>query len=101
MKLFFEWDEEKLKLNIEKHNINFTDAAEIFYDNNVVINIDNRCEYKTPNGEKETRFIAYGMTNKGLKLRVAFTLRKQNFRIITAFRVRNKEWSKYYGTNKD
>ena len=100
VRMFFEWDAEKLKLNIEKHNVDFTDAAEIFYDNNVVIIIDNRCEYKTSDGKLEIRFIAYGMTTKRVKLRVAFTLRDQNCRIITAFRVGNKEWRKYYGINK-
>jgi uncharacterized DUF497 family protein len=98
--MIFEWDEEKRRKNIEKHNVDFIDAKEIFYDNNLVIIIDNRREYKTFDEKTETRFIAYGMTSKNLKLRVVFTLRGQNYRIITAFRVGIKEWRKCYGVNK-
>ena len=32
----FEWDDEKAKLNVKKHEIYFEDAALVFFDNNAI-----------------------------------------------------------------
>jgi len=54
--------------------------------------LDERADYG------EERFNAYGLS-KGRKIRVCFTIRGDKVRIITMFKVHNKEWSKYYEQN--
>ena len=36
----FEWDEEKEQKNISKHHIDFTMAAKVFFDENVIVRYD-------------------------------------------------------------
>jgi uncharacterized DUF497 family protein len=51
---YFEWDETKREINPEKHEIDFIDAIEIFYD-------QDRIEFEsTRSGEKRVQTI--GMT---------------------------------------
>ena len=86
----FEWDEEKRLRNIFEHGLDFVEAATVFDDPNVSIFPDVRKDYG------EERFNAYGMSN-GRRMRVCFTMRGINIiRVISMFKVRVKEWNKYY-----
>lgn len=88
--LEFEWDEEKNKLNQEKHKIDFSDAVDIFND-------EDRIQYTTSkNGEK--RFLTIGKAFQAL-ITVVFTTRELVIRIISARRSR-KEERRDYLTNK-
>ena len=92
MKIVFEWDEEKRQNNIEKHGVDFPDAADVFEDPEVSILPDLREDYG------EDRFNAYGFSN-GRKMRVCFTLRNDKIRVITMFKANERDWRKYYGKN--
>ena len=83
----FEWDGEKNKTNIEKHGIDFVDAALVF-DNLVLEKEDTRSDY----GEK--RFIGIGNVNN-IEISIVYTKRKNNIRIISARRARKDERQKY------
>ena len=85
--IIFEWDEEKRARNIEFHGIDFVDAIDVFSDPNMRLYLDERRDYG------EDRFNAYGLS-KNRRLRVCFTLRDERIRIITIFRVHEKEWNK-------
>lgn len=83
----FEWDDEKNKKNIEKHGIDFADAALVF-DKSVLEWEDARSDY----GEK--RFIGIGCLNN-IEISIAYTKRRNNIRIISARRARKDERQKY------
>ncbi len=86
----FEWDEEKNKLNQQKHKIPFEDAIDVFND-------EDRIQYaSTRNGEQ--RFLTVGKAFQAL-ISVVYTTRKLAIRIISARRSR-KEERRAYLTNK-
>jgi len=91
-KIILEWDEEKRKHNIAERGIDFADAVDVLTDPNMSLYLDDRADYG------EDRFNAYGLS-KGRKIRICFTLRDGKYRVITMFKVHDKEWSKYYEQN--
>ncbi len=82
----FEWDENKRKINIAKHSIDFADANE-FFRNNPVIFPDTRGDY----GEK--RYIAMGPL-EGRVMVAVFAMRKNIVRIISMRKANKKERSR-------
>ena len=52
----FEWDENKNKINIQKHGISFEEARTVFYDTEAIV-IDDPKQKK-----KEERFIILGIS---------------------------------------
>lgn len=76
-KTIFEWDENKNKLNKEKHNISFEDAQFVFSDKNRIIAKD------IEHSKKEDRFYCFGKINENI-LTVRFTYRNNKIRIIGA-----------------
>ncbi|WP_306044407.1 BrnT family toxin [Nioella sp. MMSF_3534] len=81
----FEWDENKRQLTLQKHGIDFIDAAEIL-----------EGEYLSlpARSEIEQRQIAIGYLN-GIPIAVVFTIREDAIRIITARRARRNEREAY------
>ncbi len=88
MELKFEWDEEKAKINLQKHKVAFEDAAYVFMD-------DDRIEfYDAEHSDTEDRYVAIGMV--GTVLFVVFTERNEVTRIISARKANATERSYYY-----
>ncbi|MGR3316668.1 BrnT family toxin [Roseovarius indicus] len=81
----FEWDEDKRKLTLEKHGLDFLDAAEVFAEDHLVLRA---------RSEIEQRLIAIGPIN-GMFIAVVFTMRGDTIRIITARRARRNEREAY------
>lgn len=76
--MLFEWDEEKAKINLERHGISFEEAQLAFDDVNLVDAIDES------HSENELRFNLIGLTEKGLFF-VVYTERSSDImRIISA-----------------
>jgi len=72
----FEWDEEKNKENIRKHELDFADAWQIF-DSPMLVDADNREVYE------ETRFIGFGFL-KNCVVAIIFTERdEETIRVIS------------------
>jgi uncharacterized DUF497 family protein len=94
----FEWDDQKNKINIEKHGIDFNFAKEVFS----VVWIskpDNRKDYG------EERLIALGLLGEFV-LVIVYTLRGEKIRLISTRLANAEERSIYYayvekGTIKD
>ena len=82
----FEWDENKNLYNIEKHGIDFADAALIF-DAPILEYEDLRQDYG------EQRFICIGMV-ENIELVVVYAKRKR-IRLISARRASKDERQKY------
>ena len=87
MNMEFEWDEAKRRSNLEKHGVDFVDAAQVLADAPLMLE-DTRYEYG------EMRCLALGELH-GLLFVVAFTLRDGAFRIISARRANARERRHY------
>jgi uncharacterized DUF497 family protein len=85
----FEWDKNKNKLNIKKHNVSFAEASEIF-DGPVLSWIDDRQDYG------EARIISIGQIDNLIILVVVHTERHQKCRIISARKAKLTEREKFY-----
>jgi hypothetical protein len=86
----FEWDAAKAEANLGKHGVSFTAAARLFDDTYRIEWVDTRYEYQ------EERFVSVGQVNAEL-LSVAYTMRGEVIRIISARRASKREREEYYG----
>ncbi|MFN3722459.1 MAG: BrnT family toxin [Paracoccaceae bacterium] len=77
----FEWDDAKRIATLEKHRIDFIDAAQVFVQAHLILHA---------RSEVEDRKIAVGQLN-GVTLAVVHTHRDGAIRIITARRARKNE----------
>lgn len=84
----FEWDEDKRRLNLDKHGVDLVRAAKIFL-NPVLESPDDREDY----GEERT--IAIGQW-EGMCLVVVYTWRGGNRRIISAWKANKDDREAYY-----
>ena len=73
----FEWDENKNRMNIQKHSVSFQEAQNAFMDQNRIIIKDSK------HSEVEERFFCIGKTENGIAT-VRFTMRNNTIRIIGA-----------------
>lgn len=87
----FEWDDEKEKINIIKHGIDFTTAARVFKD-------ENRLElYDEAHSNVEDRYITIGLIDEVAYLvMVVYTEREEAIRLISARKATQKERRMYY-----
>ena len=85
----FEWSDEKNILNIQKHNVSFEEAQEVFLDPLHISKLDHRFGYF------EERWITLGTTSKDKILVVANMFfdedGKEIIRIISARKANEKE----------
>jgi uncharacterized DUF497 family protein len=88
----FIWDEDKYKLNIQKHGISFEEAATVFDDENALYKHD------IDHSQYEERFIIIGKS-KYLKLLVVCHCYKESSNTIRIFSARKatKNEIKQYG----
>lgn len=74
----FEWDDEKARANLKKHGVSFAEAAEVFYDPNVVEGED------AEHSVEEVRFFVIGYSSRRLLFVVFAERRADVIRIISA-----------------
>lgn len=84
----FQWDPRKSATNEAKHGVSFLQAAQIFR-KPILRAVDDRADYG------ETRFIALGDFD-GVVLRVVFTERGDDIRIISAWRASRHDRQTYH-----
>ena len=87
----FEWDDEKEKINIVKHGIDFTTAARVFKDRN-------RLElYDEAHSDTEDRYITIGIIDGiAYLVMVVYTEREESIRLISARKATKQERRMYY-----
>jgi len=73
----FEWDSDKAEANLQKHDVSFTEACEVFLDP-FLYPIEAR------EVDDESRDAAIGLTRKWRLLYVAYVWRKLTLRIMSA-----------------
>ena len=85
----FEWDEGNIDKSYKKHGITPNEAEEVFLDEDILILED------TKHSKQEERFEAIGKIFKGNILFLAFTVRRDKIRIISARTASKKERRTY------
>ena len=91
MNMDFKWDENKRRLNLLKHRVDFADAVGVFYD-------DYAITVEDPDHYEEQRFITLG-TDFRLEVLVVVNVRREGdtIRIISARKADPKERKQYEG----
>ncbi len=88
--MYFDWDENKNKINIQKHGISFEEAQTVFYDEQALL------EYDEHHSADEDRFRILGCSNKGNILLVVHCVRNESvIRIISSRKATASEKAGY------
>jgi uncharacterized DUF497 family protein len=95
MAVTFEWNKNKAKANLGKHQVGFDEASTVFGDPLAKIFFD-----EEHSGE-ETREIIVGYSDQNRLLLVSFTERRQNVVRIISARVATKNERKIHEENKE
>jgi uncharacterized protein len=85
----FEWDEEKAHVNERKHGVPFRFATRVFLDEDRLEWADIRRQYEEP------RWITVGLV-EGFEITVAYTLRGDTIRLISARKAERHEREDYW-----
>ncbi len=85
----FEWDDEKAKSNLKKHEVSFEEAATIFNDPKIATISD------PDHSEDEERYVSIGKSVIMRLLAVIHTYRKERIRLISARKATKAEKEKY------
>ncbi len=91
----FDWDEGNSSKNWERHKVTPEGAEDLFFNEPLVVRID------AGHSRKERRFAALGQTGQGRLLFVAFTVRRNLIRVISARDMNRREAVEYRRHEKD
>jgi uncharacterized protein len=83
----YQWDKDKVAVNLRKHGIDFADAVSVFSDDLAITTSDERFD--------EDRFITIGLDALGRVLVVVYTWRGQKIRLISARPATRQEKRQY------
>lgn len=89
----FEWDEEKRRLNLKRHGIDFRDVPQVFDYDRFLLE-DDRYEYG------ETRWISFGLLFGGV-VAVTHTETDEVIRIISVRKAEKREEKRYFKSIRD
>lgn len=85
----FDWDEGNKQKNWEKHQVDYRECEEVFFNKPLLIGDD------IDHSSQEQRYYALGRTDIGRTLFLAFTIRNHKVRIISARDQSRKERAIY------
>jgi uncharacterized DUF497 family protein len=85
----FDWDDGNSGKNWHRHTVSDAEAEEIFFNDPLVAAVG------TPRSQSEPRYFVLGRTDSGRLLFVAFTIRGQLIRVISARDMTRKEARRY------
>jgi uncharacterized DUF497 family protein len=89
----FDWDEGNLDKNWIKHQVSNAECEELFFNLPLVISDD------VKHFQDEKRYYALGKTDTNRLLFIAFTIRKDNIRVISARDMNQNERTIYAQAN--
>jgi hypothetical protein len=90
----FDWDEDNYYKNIEKHNVFDSEAEQVFFNHPLVVKRDLK------HSLNEERLYALGRTNHDRLLFIAFTIRSDKIRVISAREMTKREVRVYEDRQK-
>jgi uncharacterized DUF497 family protein len=89
----FDWDENNREKNWERHQVQAGECEEVFF------NLPLLLESDPDHSQKEPRYYVLGHTIAGRRLFIAFTIRGDKIRVISARDMSKKERSIYEQIN--
>jgi uncharacterized DUF497 family protein len=90
----FDWDEANAVKNWERHRVTPEEAEDAFFHDPFVMRFD------PGHSKREKRYWALGKTGKDRKLFVAFTIRRNRIRVISARDMSRRELEEYRRNEK-
>jgi uncharacterized protein len=91
----FDWDDSNREKNWDKHGVLASECEEVFFHLPLLLKPD------PAHSQKEQRFYVLGQTVPGRRLFIAFTVRTDKIRVISARDMSKKERSIYEQTNSE
>ncbi len=88
----FDWDTGNQDKNSEKHSVTKWECEQVFFNKPLLLSEDKKHSYN------EKRMFVLGKTDKSRKLFIAFTIRNQLIRVISARDMSKKEKNVYEKT---
>lgn len=85
----FEWDRGNREKNWQKHRVSFGECEEVLFNFPLLLMDDPK------HSQREARYLVLGQTNAGRHLFIAFTIRKEKIRVISARDMNQKEKNDY------
>ncbi len=85
----FEWDEHNAAKNWESHGVSAKECEELFFQSPLIVKDDTR------HSIREARYFALGQTGGGRLMFVAFTIRGEFIRVISARDMSRREREVY------
>lgn len=89
----FDWDDGNRQKNRDKHQVSASECEEIFFNLPLLLQDD------SGHSQSEPRFYVLGQTNAARLLFIAFTVRKDKIRVISARDMSRKEREIYEREN--
>lgn len=89
----FDWDEGNRDKNWISHQVTTVECEEVFFNLPILLQPD------PTHSHTEARYYALGQTNAGRQLFIAFTIRNDNIRVISAREMSRKERRVYGEAN--
>jgi len=89
----FDWDEKNREKNWEKHGVLASECEEVFFNLPLLLQPD------PSHSQKEPRYYVLGHTSADRRLFIAFTVRENKIRVISARDMSKKERSIYEQIN--
>jgi uncharacterized DUF497 family protein len=90
----FDWDEGNKQKNWEKHQVDYTECEQAFFNKPLLLSDD------TKHSSQEKRYYALGRSDAGRALFLAFTTRNNKIRVISAREQRKKTKDKYMNSKR-
>ena len=91
----FEWDEANTQKSWLRHKVTWTECEEIFFNHPFLVLRDGR------HSGAEPRYYALGRTNGERRLFVAFTVRRDHIRVISARDMSRRERKEYIHADQE
>ena len=86
----FDWDEGNKQKNWEKHQVDYTECEQVFFNKPLLVNEDIK------HSSQEQRYYALGQSDTNRTLFIVFTIRNNKIRVISA-RDQSKKERMIYG----
>ena len=90
----FEWDEGNRGKNWDKHRVSDSECEQVFFNQPLLVFPDEE------HSEEERRYYVLGRTDRGRRLFVVFTPRKDKLRVISAREMTKQERAFYHYEEK-
>jgi uncharacterized DUF497 family protein len=86
----FDWDEGNSDKNLISHQVSDSECEEVFFNRPLIVADDKK------HSIAEKRYYVFGRTDADRYLFIAFTIRNNLIRVITARDMNNKETTRYH-----